>query len=249
MLSSLLLAASTRNWLQQSFIRYSSRKPKCPPPTLDTGCTHCQTPFERDLSKPLALSQPYVDRYVIHLNHKYSTMADIPSRVVLPLLTTVRESPEVIQSTLGIIEGADHPTHDNEQMVVRFYPEGILARGTVEAISLYLKSESDINSLQVEEISKPLVMVCGHAARDARCGTIAPLLVEELTAVAKLQGLDFDVGYITHVGGHIYAGNLIIFKRGQLPTWYGRVDPHHIQGIIQESVLGNNIIDELYRGR
>lgn len=194
------------------------------------------------------MSQPYIDRYVIHLNHKYSSMADIPSRVVLPLLSAVREAPQSIQCTLGIVEGQEHPSPSDE-MVVRLYPEGVLARATPESLSLYLKQESDLTSLLTEDIEKPLVMVCGHTHRDARCGHIAPLIVNEFAAVAKLNNLDYDVGYITHVGGHVYAGNVLIFKKGQHPIWYGHVDTHHVQGIVQESILQDNVIEELYRGR
>ncbi|KAI9794276.1 MAG: hypothetical protein M1833_000419 [Piccolia ochrophora] len=69
------------------------------------------------------------------------------------------------------------------------------------------------------------------------------------------------VGLVSHVGGHKYAGNVIIYippgyhsvMGGSHPLagkglWYGRVAPKHVEGIIEETVLRGRVISELFRG-
>jgi len=69
------------------------------------------------------------------------------------------------------------------------------------------------------------------------------------------------VGLISHIGGHKFAGNVIIYLPPHLKTargeahplaghgiWYGRVEPRHVEGIVAETVLKGNVITELFRG-
>lgn len=75
---------------------------------------------------------------------------------------------------------------------------------------------------------------------------------------------------VSHIGGHVFAGNVIIYippghkaspsiageevystKLSPLAgsgVWYGRVEPKHVQGILDETVRGGKIIAELWRG-
>lgn len=66
------------------------------------------------------------------------------------------------------------------------------------------------------DMDHALILVCGHAARDARCGQIAPLLVNEFKAVLEEHGLlyyqgvsdpqnKFEVGICSHIGGHVVS--------------------------------------------
>lgn len=68
------------------------------------------------------------------------------------------------------------------------------------------------------------------------------------------------VGLISHIGGHKFAGNVIIYippgaKVGDKPhplagygIWYGRVEPRHVEGIINETVLKGNVVEDMFRG-
>lgn len=69
------------------------------------------------------------------------------------------------------------------------------------------------------------------------------------------------VGLISHIGGHKFAGNVIIYvppgatTAGGEPhplagcgTWYGRVEPRHVEGIVEATVLQGRVIRELFRG-
>lgn len=75
------------------------------------------------------------------------------------------------------------------------------------------------------------------------------------------SNMPFSVGLVSHVGGHAWAGNVIVY----LPTnyrladgtvsplaakgiWYGRVEPKHVEGIVGETMLKGRVIEELLRG-
>lgn len=101
-------------------------------------------------------------------------------------------------------------------------------------------------------IEKPLVLICGHMQRDIRCGELAPMLQEEFLRVLEKEKLDVDVGMVSHIGGHAYAGNVIFFPKSannEAAVWYGRVFPQQVQGIVRETIIGGRIIQELYRGQ
>jgi hypothetical protein len=64
------------------------------------------------------------------------------------------------------------------------------------------------------------------------------------------------IASISHIGGHKFAGNVIIyippnFSRNALAgkgIWYGRVGPEHVEGIVSETILGGKVIKENFRG-
>ncbi|PGG99352.1 hypothetical protein AJ79_08546 [Helicocarpus griseus UAMH5409] len=134
----------------------------------------------------------------------------------------------------------------------------------------------------------PTILICGHGHRDQRCGIMGPVLRDEFRRVLGMKGLGVggddgngagvidavgkaNVGLISHIGGHKYAGNVIIYlppktqedegkgsgekkdEGGQMSLagkgiWYGRVEPRHVEGIVEETVLGGKVVSELFRG-
>ncbi|OKO98507.1 Altered inheritance of mitochondria protein 32 [Penicillium subrubescens] len=134
----------------------------------------------------------------------------------------------------------------------------------------------------IDILHSPTILICGHGGRDMRCGLMAPALETEFQRV--LRGVGFDsvgsetegavggvdgpnhanVGLISHVGGHKYAGNVIVYippkmtvRSGSGSTlhplagkgiWYGRVEPKHVQGIVDETVLGGRVVTDHFRG-
>lgn len=112
------------------------------------------------------------------------------------------------------------------------------------------KEEVDMSLFEEFPIEKDLILVCGHTQRDIRCGKLAPLIRNELTEVSEAWKLDVDIGLISHIGGHAYAGNLIILPKSKSEqiVWYGRVFPQNVQGIVEETLLNKRIIKDLYRG-
>jgi hypothetical protein len=141
----------------------------------------------------------------------------------------------------------------------------------------------------VRDVKEVVVLVCGHGGRDVRCGLFGPVLREEFErrlperGVEVLKGaveveaeegaaavvggaasgreLAARVGLISHIGGHKFAGNVIIYLPPSLNTedgqahplaghgiWYGRVEPKHVEGIVGETILKGRVIEELFRG-
>lgn len=60
------------------------------------------------------------------------------------------------------------------------------------------------------------VYVCAHGSRDVRCGVCGPVLITKLNEEIEQRGLkdQISVTACSHVGGHKYAGNVIIYSPG-----------------------------------
>lgn len=90
------------------------------------------------------------------------------------------------------------------------------------------------------------VFVCLHAARDERCGRCGPPVKAALEAALGEAGLeDVTVRATSHVGGHKYAGNVIVYPEG---IWYGYVRPEDAPRIVREHLRGGRVIEEILRG-
>lgn len=73
---------------------------------------------------------------------------------------------------------------------------------------------------------KYLILLCSQKTRDARCGQSAPLLRREFERHLRPLGLYRDlqderpggvgIYFISHVGGHKYSANLMIYRRGEV---------------------------------
>ncbi|KEF63881.1 uncharacterized protein A1O9_01859 [Exophiala aquamarina CBS 119918] len=71
-----------------------------------------------------------------------------------------------------------------------------------------------------------------------------------------------NIGTMSHIGGHKWAGNVIVYTPPNAAAltagarhplagkgiWYGRVEPCHVQGIVEETVLRGKVIRDLFRG-
>lgn len=123
----------------------------------------------------------------------------------------------------------------------------------------------------VDEI---LVLICGHGGRDERCGKLGPILQAEFEDKLKRQNvrilgdeqgsssderaraLSARVGLISHIGGHKWAGNVILYIPPTLQNnalagkgiWYGRVSPENVEGIVTKTVMEGKVIKDLFRG-
>jgi (2Fe-2S) ferredoxin len=92
------------------------------------------------------------------------------------------------------------------------------------------------------------LFVCVHAARDLRCGACGPPLVAGFLAALEARGLTGQVAVrrSSHVGGHEYAGNVLIYPGG---NWYGYVTPADIPRIVDQHLVQGQIVWDLWRGR
>jgi (2Fe-2S) ferredoxin len=87
---------------------------------------------------------------------------------------------------------------------------------------------------------------------DASSGLVEGAISQKLTA---------RTGIISHIGGHKFAGNVIIYvpKKAKAPSrqphplagcgiWYGRVEPRHVECIVTRTILNGEVIEDLFRG-
>jgi len=143
----------------------------------------------------------------------------------------------------------------------------------------------------VQDVNDIMILICGHGGRDMRCGILGPLLQTEFENTLPRLGIDVAhdpviineetnggqssiggpvsgtrdriarVGLISHIGGHKFAGNVIIYLPPTTKTtdgqdhpfagcgiWYGRVEPKHVEGIVQETIFNGKIIADMFRG-
>ncbi|KAJ6447950.1 Sucrase/ferredoxin-like-domain-containing protein [Mycena vulgaris] len=54
--------------------------------------------------------------------------------------------------------------------------------------------------------------------------------------------------YNSHMGGHRYAGNCIIYTPSGSSVWYGRVTPHEVDSIVENTIEGGLVLPPLLRG-
>ncbi|KAF9961136.1 hypothetical protein BGZ70_008356 [Mortierella alpina] len=103
-------------------------------------------------------------------------------------------------------------------------------------------------------LPKAAVMLCSHKKRDKRCGVTAPILRRELTRVLRSKDLlgdgegDVELWMVSHIGGHKFAGNVIVHRSEGMAVWYGRVEPCHSQAIVEATIERGEVIRDLYRG-
>lgn len=104
----------------------------------------------------------------------------------------------------------------------------------------------------------PMVLVCGHGSRDSRCGKMGPIVESQFHSSCIDIRMRCNTAMISHIGGHKFAGNVIIYippflafhgnRLAGMGIWYGRVEPRHVPGIVAETLGAGRIIKELYRG-
>ncbi|KAG5464467.1 hypothetical protein LSCM1_00656 [Leishmania martiniquensis] len=95
-------------------------------------------------------------------------------------------------------------------------------------------------TLAVDRSSEYFIFICSHFSRDARCGYCGSVLVDLFRhTILEKMGADgaerVTVYPCSHVGGHIYAGNVIIYSRHG-GICYGLFRPEDIQGVVDAIV-------------
>jgi hypothetical protein len=166
------------------------------------------------------------------------------------------------QSSLEIkVTACDQPNELPDQVEVLVYPERIrffITPTNEEEVSSFarmivspsLPVPGDLClSFRCSEIPwKQLVLVCTHGSRDKRCGRAGPLVIAELLAELKKRGIaeqDLAVRGSSHIGGHKFAGTLIVYPAGQ---WYGYVTPKVVPELVS-CIERGEVLNRCFRGR
>ncbi|PWW80486.1 hypothetical protein C7212DRAFT_362257 [Tuber magnatum] len=125
-----------------------------------------------------------------------------------------------------------------------------------------LPGGGDVEStLESRKVLETVVLICSHNSRDTRCGLVAGPLRRQFEKELAEKGVLLEghedekgrigkvrVGFTSHLGGHKFAGNVVVYRPDGLGVWYGRVEPKHVTGIVAETVLNWRIVGELCRG-
>ena len=121
-----------------------------------------------------------------------------------------------------------------------------VSRASWPSVLKGLTTEEPSGAVPCEPFPGRWLFVCVHAARDERCGRCGPPLLEALRGCCEEEGLaDVVVRATSHVGGHKYAGNLLIYPEG---VWYGTVTPEDAARIVRDHLRGGRLVGELHRG-
>ena len=100
-----------------------------------------------------------------------------------------------------------------------------------------LVSTGEIEKFSCEE---KLALVCTHGARDGCCAVAGSRIYKELL---KKEGI--SAWRTSHVGGHRFAGNLVMLPEG---IYYGRIDGENLDDVLSSHLRGEIFLD-CYRGR
>ncbi|XP_061357526.1 altered inheritance of mitochondria protein 32-like [Gastrolobium bilobum] len=99
------------------------------------------------------------------------------------------------------------------------------------------------------------IFVCAHGSRDVRCGVCGPVLMQKLNDEIELRGLKDQISVVacSHIGGHKYAGNLIVYSPGPdgkiMGHWYGYVTPNDVPALLDQHIAKGEVIQKLWRGQ
>jgi hypothetical protein len=147
-----------------------------------------------------------------------------------------------------------------DSLPVLFFPQGIqvsleIIQNNIDVVAEWASCSNNtdfpLESTPIAESAT--IFVCNHKKRDKRCGVAGPILIEEFKKQFTNQNMNVPVHGISHIGGHKFAGNIIIYRkdcRGILVgDWYGRVRTCHVQGFIKNVIEDGKVIQELWRGQ
>jgi len=182
----------------------------------------------------------------------------LPRIVAAAVKEAAADSKEKVKLTF--VEVCD----DAREGDVLIFPDYVRLRVSVEdkakdLITLLRKSapspgqRPSRSSGDVEDLAGGFAFVCSHTQRDARCGHCGPELHAAFTEVAQKQSestAPLSVLKCSHVGGHKFAGNVIMFssscrERTDDGHWYGYVTPTDVPRIVS----GEAMRSALWRGR
>lgn len=133
------------------------------------------------------------------------------------------------------------------------FPDGLRYKGVQKSdipdlVEKHLEKNKICFHIPFEKFSAHHLFVCVHGSRDARCGTCGPELIRQFACELDRHNLTDSVQLMpsSHVGGHRFAGNVLLYPGGD---WYGNVTPQDVPEIVERHILGQKILWRLWRGR
>lgn len=133
------------------------------------------------------------------------------------------------------------------------FPDMVRYRAVVEddlpaLVDDHLVGDTVSDRIPHELLDGHHIFVCIHGNRDKRCGVAGPALIMRFRRELAERGIDADVHVraTSHVGGHRFAGNVLIYPGGE---WYGYVTPDDVPRIVDQHIRSGDVVKELWRGR
>ncbi|KAF9976698.1 hypothetical protein BGZ73_008005 [Actinomortierella ambigua] len=177
---------------------------------------------------------------------KVDTVNDTTKRIITTTTTTTTTS----MSSSGTFR--PHAPERQDTDMVGFHRHHVLPDSEDERIKYVTVGKTTFKVLPW--LPRAAIMICSHKKRDKRCGLTAAVLKKEFKNILRSKDIygdcedDVEIWLISHIGGHKYAGNVIVHRREGQAIWYGRVDPCHCRAIVERTVEQGEVIKELYRG-
>ncbi|XP_002966242.2 altered inheritance of mitochondria protein 32 [Selaginella moellendorffii] len=245
--------------------------PPPPPPAAAKGdmAASSQLPASTGFDRPEMYKSPLagsVSFYQRHLFVCYKDALSWPSQVesaelgglphALFAAFKARKNDMPNKIRLTVCEASDSTEGD-----IFVFPDLVRYRGLRASDAESFVEEVVVNeqiwSHGVEEpLSGSHVFICAHGARDARCGSCGPVLVDKFRDEIEARGLSgrVTVKACSHIGGHKFAGNVIIYAAsgGGGPVsghWYGYVTPNDVSVLLEQHIERGQIVDKLWRGQ
>ncbi|KAL0443263.1 UNVERIFIED_CONTAM: Altered inheritance of mitochondria protein 32 [Sesamum latifolium] len=158
------------------------------------------------------------------------------------------------QTRLTICEGRDGTETSNGDVLI--FPDMIryrrLTHFDVETfVEEVLVKDGEWLPGSPEALRGWYIFVCCHGTRDRRCGVCGPSVISKFKNEIESRGLQgkVSVSPCSHIGGHKYAGNVIIFgpnvKKEVTGHWYGYVMPEDVPLLIEQHIGKGEIVDFL----
>ncbi|KAJ9551224.1 hypothetical protein OSB04_015269 [Centaurea solstitialis] len=177
---------------------------------------------------------------------------------LLSAALTSRKSDMKRQTRLTICEGHDGTETSNGDVLI--FPDMIRYRRLTHFdvdtfVEEVLVKDGEWLPGSPEALRGSYIFVCAHGARDKRCGVCGPALVSRFKDEIELRGHQSKVSVrpCSHIGGHKYAGNVIIFgsnNHGKVTGhWYGYVMPDDVPTLLEQHIEKGEIVDWLWRGQ
>jgi (2Fe-2S) ferredoxin len=209
--------------------------------------------FDRLKTEPLPGTVKLYQRHLFICTGR----SDWPPRIEVgggfPQALSEALSPQLSEMSLNVkVTACDQPSKGPGQDILVF-PDGVRYQGVQEADLIALVDDHLVgnrvsNRIPHERLKGQHIFVCVHGARDPRCGACGPPLIEHFTAAVRERGLaeTVTVQGSSHVGGHRFAGNVLIYPGGD---WYGYVTPEDVPRIVDRHIMNGEILVDLWRGR
>ncbi|KAF4656209.1 hypothetical protein FOL47_009101 [Perkinsus chesapeaki] len=224
--------------------------PPCPP-----DCSCCGFDRPEMNSEPVmgSIKKLLGQAFVVYGKHNdWPSDATKTDTRIISIVSLLKKSLPKSYPVL-VAEGISGEDRDGD---VLFFPQGLRVRAGEDVRRVKCEVESDMaivshpRGTPVAHESRH-IFVCAHGHRDRRCGRCGPELAE---CIEKLQDSRTHVRKCSHIGGHKFAGNLIVYdlKFSDSGDWYGYVTPSNLNKILKHSerkAFTSGIYQSHWRGR